>query len=56
MKVINWLTSQTTPRRMINECYAMGDAARIDEDGIVTVLGRFEDIETLEESLSIQLR
>ena len=48
MKVINWLTSQTTPRRMINECYAMGDAARIDEDGIVTVLGRFEDIETLE--------
>lgn len=48
MKVINWLTSQTTPRRMINEWYAMGDAARIDEDGIVTVLGRFEDIETLE--------
>lgn len=48
MEIINWLTSQTTPQRIINEWYAMGDAARIDEDGIVTVLGRFEDIETLE--------
>ena len=42
------LRGSETPRRMINEWYAMGDAARIDEDGIVTVLGRFEDIETLE--------
>lgn len=36
------------PRRKVNEWYAMGDAARINKDGTVSVLGRLEDIEIID--------
>lgn len=35
------------PRRVIHEWFSMGDAARINADGTVSVLGRMEDIETI---------